>query len=77
MGQSSRASTYRLPRNTITGTRKGSRGGWGKVIVSTVIFHWSAACEHQPNGQHQYRFHLRYPLIMAASLTARQSKTDF
>ena len=27
------------------------------------------------NGQHQYCFHLRYPLIVAASFTIQQSKT--
>jgi hypothetical protein len=27
-------------------------------MVSNVVFRRSAACEHQPNNQHQYRFHI-------------------
>jgi hypothetical protein len=35
-----------------------------------------AACEHQPNDQHQYCFHLCFPLlIVAGPFAIRQSKT--
>jgi hypothetical protein len=70
----SRASAYRVHRNTVTGTRKGSRGGWGKAMVSTMVFRCSAAREHQSNGQYQYCFHFCAPLIVAESFAMRHSK---
>jgi hypothetical protein len=59
--QSSRASAYRIDRNSVTAIRQGEPGGWGNALVSNMVFHWSAACEHQPNDQHQYCFHLCFP----------------
>jgi hypothetical protein len=44
-------------------------------MVASTVFRWSATCKQQSNGQHQYCFHLRYPLIVAGSSTIRQSKT--
>jgi len=70
--QSSRASAYRIDRDPVTAIRQ---GGWGNALVSNMVFHWSAACEHQSNDHHQYCFHLCGPLIVAASFTIRQSKT--
>jgi hypothetical protein len=32
-----------------------------RITITNMIFRWFAACEHQPNDQHQYYFHLSFP----------------
>jgi hypothetical protein len=39
MVSSSGASAYRVYRDTVTGTCKGSRGGWGSAMGMNIVLH--------------------------------------